>query len=41
MTFVFASAIGATAGWIIEQRFGDALRRWALAHLDRLRNSLW
>jgi|HubBroStandDraft_3_1064219.scaffolds.fasta_scaffold1133401_1 hypothetical protein len=41
MTFVFASAIGATAGWLIEQRFGDPLRRWGLAQLDRLFNLRW
>ena len=41
MTFVFASAIGATAGWIIEQHFGDTLRRWGLDQLDRLLNSRW
>jgi hypothetical protein len=41
MTFIFAGAIGATAGWLIEHRFGDPLRRWGIAQLDRLLNRRW
>jgi hypothetical protein len=36
MTFVVLSAIGATAGWMLEQHCGDAMRRWGYEQLERL-----
>ncbi|HVT59595.1 MAG TPA: hypothetical protein VHR45_14480 [Thermoanaerobaculia bacterium] len=30
-------AIGATAGWMLEQRYGESVLRWARLRLGRLR----
>lgn len=37
-TFLMAGtlAIGATAGWMLENRYGTKLSRWAQQQLDRL-----
>jgi hypothetical protein len=41
MMFLMAStlAIGATAGWMLEQQYGAALVRWGQRQIERLRGT--
>ncbi|HVT18371.1 MAG TPA: hypothetical protein VHQ90_19620 [Thermoanaerobaculia bacterium] len=34
-------AIGATAGWKLEQRYGVLVVRWGRQQLERIRGSRW